>query len=68
VSGIRIELSKFRESLRRHPGVTPALVMTFAGILAGAQRSADAGLIGGLVTSVFWVPVLLTAWTGRNRW
>lgn len=62
---------KFKHALDNHPGVAVVLMLNGLGFVAGATRLYEPfGLTGGLfgvaLTSVFWIPVLITAWTGRN--
>lgn len=65
------EWKKFTRALRNHPGVAVAFAMNGLGFVAGATRLHEpSGVIGGFfgaaVTCIFWMPVLWTAWTGRN--
>jgi uncharacterized membrane protein len=63
------EMQKYRKSLERHPGVPIAAAFTALGFAAGASKGGDwivGGVIGAAVMSVFWLPVLWTAWDMRN--
>lgn len=63
------ELQKYWRSLKRHPGVPIATMLTLAGFAAGAERGGEwllHGLIGATVMCVFWIPVLWTAWEMRH--
>ena len=60
-------LSAYWRSLCRHPGVPIATAFSIFGFVAGVQRAhgvhwLHSGLLGAAIMSVFWVPVLLTAW------
>lgn len=62
------EWQKFTTRLKNHPGVPIATAFTFLGFVAGAngERWYIGGVVGAAVMCVFWVPVLLTAWSMRN--
>lgn len=62
-------LRQYSRSLKRHPGVPLASFFTVMGFIAGVQRTGNwlsGGLFGAAMLSVFWVPVLWTAWTLRE--
>jgi uncharacterized membrane protein len=64
------EMQKYAKSLVRHPGVPIATACTIIGFVAGASKGDDwimGGAIGATIMSVFWVPVLWTAWGMRNN-
>jgi hypothetical protein len=56
----------FRISLSAHPGPPIALLLTIWGAIAGIGRGEWMPLWGALIMSVFWLPVVLTAWSGRK--
>ena len=62
-------MRRYLSALRRHPGTPIAAVLTVLGFFAGYGRPGMAPLYGGLfgaaVMSVFWIPVLATAWSNR---
>lgn len=61
------EMQKYAKSLGRHPGVPFATIFLILGFIAGTQRDGVlGGMIGAGIMSIFWVPVLWTAWTMRN--
>jgi uncharacterized membrane protein len=63
------EIRKYWKSLERHPGVPIAAACTALGFVAGASKGGDwfvGGMIGAAIMSVFWLPVLWTAWDMRN--
>lgn len=65
------EWRKFIMSLSNHPGVAVVFALNVLGFIAGFGRlrppsGMAGGLLGATIMSIFWVPVLLTAWTGRN--
>lgn len=43
-----------------------ALIMQALGIVAGLKRPDGNWILGLCIMSVFWIPVIWTAWTGRN--
>ena len=61
----------FKKSLANHPGVLVAAMLQAMTILAVLSRNdigqfSTAGFAGLVVISGWaWVPVLITAWTGR---
>jgi hypothetical protein len=60
---------KFKNSLGKHPGVMPAAIFTIMGFFAGLKSGSIFGGLGGaLIMSIFWIPVLCTAWTMRNSY
>jgi hypothetical protein len=61
------DIRLWRRALSRHPGVMPATVFTGMGTVAGAERGLAGAIAGGAVLSVFWIPVLWTAWTMRRN-
>ena len=65
------EWKKFMRSLNNHPGVAVAFAMNGIGAIAGAERAHEpTGIYGAIfgfaITCILWIPVLWTAWTGRN--
>jgi hypothetical protein len=55
-------MKTYLNRLRRHPGLGYVALLTIFGVAAGAGRgNASGALVGGLIMSVFWIPVLLTA-------
>lgn len=63
-----IELQKYARALRAHPGVPIAAVLTALGFVSGAmgEHWIFGGMRGAAIMSVFWIPVLVTAWGMRN--
>ena len=65
------EIKRFWRSLRGHPGVPIVLALMPMGFIAGASNPHNGVLAGGLfgaaVMSLFWIPVLITAWSGANN-
>lgn len=53
-------MKRYLRNLRHHPGVPIATAMTLMGALAG-KGSPRGAIVGALVMSVFWIPVLITA-------
>lgn len=53
-------MSDYWKRLKNHPGWPSAMFMSLAGLVAGLSRE-DGNWWVGLITLVFWVPVLLTA-------
>ena len=54
--------------LPKHPGFNLALVFSLMGFVAGAtahQGGTKRALVGALVMSVYWIPVLIT---NRSRY
>lgn len=62
-------MRRYLLALHRHPGVPIMAVLTPLGFIAGLARpdgpTLGGGLFGAAVMSVFWIPVLLTAWSDR---
>lgn len=64
-------LKRIKRGLRNHPGIQIATMLVLIGGLSGVGRC-DNGVdivvdiwrvvVGALVMSVFWLPVLWTAW------
>lgn len=59
-------------SLRNHQGVQVVFLMHTLGFVAGLMREGGDKLfyatLGAAAMSVFWLPVLWTAWTGRKQY
>jgi hypothetical protein len=57
------------DSLKTHPGVPFASIFTFLGAVAGFDRSGSVtgAVIGALIMSIYWFPVLITAWQYRHE-
>lgn len=53
-------MENYWQRLANHPGAPLATVLTIGGLFAGLSRE-DGDWWFGLITLVFWVPVLLTA-------
>ena len=51
---------RYLRNLWRHPGLGYATFMTFVGAVAGRRGSTHGVIIGALVGSIFWIPVLVT--------
>lgn len=52
----------YLQRLREHPGLGLAAAFSLLGAIAGGGRGGPRGaLVGGLIMSVFWIPVFLTA-------
>jgi hypothetical protein len=61
-------MKTYRQSLSGHPGVPIAAACSGFGFIAGLMNGSLLRAFGGLaIMSVFWVPVLITAWTWRKR-
>jgi hypothetical protein len=52
-------VADYFRKLKRHPGVPWAAFLSGAGALAG-RDSARGVIVGTLVMSIYWIPVLLT--------
>ena len=67
MTAIRHALRAYWRRLCRHPGVPIASICSGMGFAAGAHGShwLRSGLLGFALMSLFWVPVLLTAWTDK---
>ena len=65
-------LHLFWLSLKCHPGIPVVIVFELAGVIAGLGRAGgDAlfyALLGFFVTSLFWIPVLWTAWAQKDAY
>ena len=64
-------MKKYINSLKQHPGVPIAAALSVMGFIAGATRGGDwimGGIGGAAIMSVFWIPVLWTAWEMRNNY
>jgi hypothetical protein len=58
----------FRERLSKHPGVPVAAACSGFGFIAGLMHGSLGRAFAGLaIMSVFWIPVLITAWNGRKK-
>lgn len=60
---------KFKRRLKSHPGVPlAALYMLGGGAIALSKPHPTVANVAGsmLALSIFWIPVLLTAWKDRN--
>lgn len=71
------ELKKFRRSLCDHPGLTLGAIwplMLLAGVAMRrdfpgfAEFSGAAWIFLVLVAALPWIPILCTAWTGRQQY
>lgn len=62
------ELNKYWRSLQRHPGTPIAAWFLLLGFASGACKTPwyIGGALGAAVMSVFFIPVLVTAWSMRN--
>lgn len=66
------EFAKFRRSLAVHPGVPVVSILTVFGAISGLNNHNNAGhewqymAFGALAMSLFWIPVLVTAWQMRE--
>ena len=69
---MRSNFQLFTISLKRHPGVGIAALFSVLCFIAGYTSVIHPGLYSGLagfvVSSIFWIPVLITAWTDRNQY
>jgi len=64
----RRDCQMFCRSLSRHPGLGWATFFTAVGFLVGLHnRSLPMALTGAAVMSIFWLPVLWTAWRYRGN-
>jgi hypothetical protein len=56
-------MKRYLRNLSNHPGLGYASFFTMLGALAGFQRDGTlrSSVIGALVMSVFWIPVLITS-------
>lgn len=65
-------MALFWKSLKNHPGLPIAAFLSVAGAIAGAGRDGNpllGALFGfGIMGAFTWVPVLITAWTGRKQY
>lgn len=60
---MKTTIRRIRKGLRGHPGWPFALLWSVVGLLAGFDRgSVVDALVGGLLMSVFWLPVIATAY------
>jgi hypothetical protein len=57
-------IPKYWMLLKRHPGAPIASAITVMGFAAGAKGDEwiVGGLVGAAIMSIFWIPVLWTAW------
>lgn len=57
-------MSKYFNNLLNEPGFPIASFLTFIGFLSGANGEYwfEHGLLGALIMSIFWIPVLLSAY------
>jgi len=66
------KLHLFWLSLKSHPGVPVVFVFKITGVIAGLKRDGgDAifyALFGFFVMSLFWIPVLWTAWAQKDTY
>lgn len=64
-----MRLKRFVLALKAHPGVPVASGMTVLGFIAGAEGEhwIRSGLIGAGIMSMFWIPVLWTAWQNSKE-
>jgi len=62
----------FVASLRDHPGVKIALLMHpmafIAGMMKGGPDRLFYAMLGAAAMSIFWIPVLWTAWAMRDQY
>lgn len=64
-------MKAYWHSLRNHPGVPVVFLMHAMGFLAGMSRRGGGdnffyALMSAGAMSIFWIPVLWTAWTARK--
>lgn len=57
-------MNRYFSNLLNEPGFPIASFLTFIGFLSGATGDywLEHGLIGALMMSIFWIPVLLSAY------
>jgi hypothetical protein len=60
-------MREFWQSLKRHPGMPIASYLSALGLIAGMDGGFWKAIGGFSIMSVFWIPVLITAWTGRKQ-
>jgi hypothetical protein len=61
-------MKTYLQSIAKHPGLPIAAACSSFGFIAGLMHGTlSRAFVGLAIMSVFWIPVLITAWTGRNR-
>ncbi len=60
-------IKRLKTGLRDHPGVLMATFFTIVGAVAGVEGGVVGSVIGALIMSVFWLPVLVTAYQQGDR-
>ena len=55
-------MKKLLAELKVHPGTPIAASLTVLGAIAGSDRGPNGWLIGVAFMSIFWIPVIYTAW------
>lgn len=63
------DLKNYGIALKHHPGTSIATVLSLLGFVAGAKGGYwfIRGMVGFAIMSLFWIPVLWTAWVDRNN-
>lgn len=63
----KTEISKFTHRFFCHPGIPFVLGFSIIGfIVVVINFSITRGFIFVIVSGIFWIPVIITAWTDRN--
>jgi len=61
------EWQKFKAKLNEHPGKELASIFSICSFVVGLSKGFLFAIGIGLLGSIFWIPVLITAWTDRNK-
>jgi hypothetical protein len=61
------EWQKFKIKLANHPGKELASIFSICSFVVGLSKGFLFAIGIGLLGSIFWIPVLITAWTDRNK-
>lgn len=56
----------FLLSLLNHPGTPIAFILSVFGFFAGLEDGLQYGFIAMGIMSIFWIPVVFTAWKNRE--
>jgi hypothetical protein len=58
-------MAAYFRRLPSHPGFGIALIYSALGAVAGSRGNARGAIVGAIVMSIFWIPVLIT---NRSRY
>jgi hypothetical protein len=58
---------KFKTKLAQHPGKLPATIISILFLAIGFSKDLSTGILTGTIGIMFWIPVLITSWTDRNK-